>query len=389
MTAEQKRVGDLNVRIEGKPGAPWLMFSNSLGTDLHLWDEQAAALADRYRILRYDTRGHGGSAATPGPYTIDQLGHDALAVLDALGIAATAFCGLSLGGLTGQWLAINAPGRLSRAVLANTASVFPPPETWRQRIEAVTKGGMAAIVDAVMERWFTAGYRKAEPARVERIRKMILAIDPKGYVGCSGALMQADVRAGLSGIRIPVLTIAGRHDPATTQAATQAISSAIVGANTLVLEAAHLSNVERAEEFTRALAAFLELGDGAERGRYDSGMKVRRAVLGDPWVDRAQARRNPFNAEFQDLITRYAWGEIWTRPGLPRHTRSLLVIAMTLALGKWEEFRLHTRAAFNNGVTKEEIKEVLLQAAVYCGVPAANTAVAEAEKVFAEMEPKA
>jgi 3-oxoadipate enol-lactonase len=243
--------------LEGPEAAPVLMLSNSLGADLSMWDPQMPGFTRRLRVLRYDTRGHGGSSVTPGPYTVERLGRDALALLDALGIERAHFCGLSLGGATGMWLALNAPERLDKLVLCNTAAQFGTPEVWNTRIEAVRQGGTAAIAQGVMERWFTERFRRANPEPVEAIRKVLLGTLGPGYIACSEAVRDVDLRDAIGAIRTPTLVIAGTHDPATPPAAGRLIAERIEGARYVELDAAHLSNIEAPEEFTRTVLEFL------------------------------------------------------------------------------------------------------------------------------------
>jgi 3-oxoadipate enol-lactonase/4-carboxymuconolactone decarboxylase len=376
----------LRIRIDGRETAPVLLLSNSLGTSLEMWDPQVDALSQRFRVVRYDVRGHGGSPPPAGPATIEDLGLDALAVLDAVGAPRAAFMGLSMGGLTGLWLAQNHPDRIERLVIANSAAVIPPPELWNDRIALVQREGLGAVVDALLSRWLTADCLAAGGEAPTRLREIFLGNDAGGYAACCAAVRDADLRAGLGRIRCPTLIVAGLHDKATPPEASRAMAAGIPGARLVELDAAHLSNWERPQEFTRAVLGFLvAAGTHHETERFDLGMSMRRNVLGDAWVDRANARKTAFSAPFQEMITRYAWGEIWTRPGLERATRSCMVLSMMIALGKWDEFRLHVRAAFNNGLGPAEIQEVILQAAIYCGVPAANTAIHHAEAVFAEM----
>jgi 3-oxoadipate enol-lactonase/4-carboxymuconolactone decarboxylase len=342
-----------------------------------MWDPQVAALSDSFRILRYDHRGHGQSSATPGPYTIETLARDVVALLDALKIARVHFCGLSLGGMVGMWLGASAPDRVEKLILANTSAQLGPPENWNSRITAVRQSGMQSISDAVLGRWFTPAFREAAPQSVSAIRQTLVSTPPEGYCSCCAAIRDMDLRSALPTIHAPTLVINGTHDPATPPAMGQQIAAAIPGAVVTELPAAHLSNIEAADGFNAALREFL-LPKGSplmdEHERHKKGMAVRRAVLGDAHVDKAIANSTPLTQEFQDFLTRYAWGEIWDRPGLPRHTRSLLTIAMMVALNRGDELRMHIRAAKNNGVTPEQIKEVLLHTAIYCGLPAANAA---------------
>ncbi len=380
----------LNYRVDGNDYAPPLLLSNSLGTHLEMWSPQMGVLAEHFRVIRYDTRGHGASSVPPGPYTLDQLGNDVLALLDHLQIARAHFCGLSMGGLTGLWLAIHAPQRLDRLVLANTGAKIGTPDLWNARIDALRDTGAAglpdALSDAVVERWFTRRHRELVPAGVAPIRQMLSETSGAGYAANCGAIRDADLRTQLMLIRVPTLVIAGTHDPSTPPALGRAIAAAIPAAQYVELDAAHLSNLEQVGAFNAAVLRFLS-GDAITEGnRHSIGEAMRRSVLGDAHVDRSAESRTDFNSEFLDYITRTAWGETWTRPGLPRHTRSLLTIAMMVALNRPEELRLHLNAARNNGVTRDDLKEVLLQTAVYCGVPAANSAFHLAAQVFAEQD---
>jgi 3-oxoadipate enol-lactonase len=246
-----------NILVEGEADGPVLLFSNSLSSNLSMWDPQAAALKDRFRIVRYDSRGHGKSVAEPGPYSIEQLGRDALAILDTLKIEQAHFCGLSKGGMVGQWLLTHHPHRIGKAVLANTAAQMPPPELWNGRIRNASKNGMAALVDATIERWFTKGFVERAPETIAGIRKMIAGTPAQGYCGCCAAIRDMDQRESIRGIAKPVLLISGDHDPATTPTMMQLMRERIRNARWLSLDAAHISNIEQPEAFTRALQEFL------------------------------------------------------------------------------------------------------------------------------------
>ncbi|MCC7216432.1 MAG: 3-oxoadipate enol-lactonase [Burkholderiales bacterium] len=247
----------LHYRLDGEPGAPVVLLSNSLGTTLDMWEPQAALLAQRYCVVRYDTRGHGQSDVPPGPYAMDVLGRDAVALLDHLGIARAAFCGLSLGGMTGMWLGVHAPQRVSRLVLANTAAHMGAPDAMNERIAAVTAGGVAAIAAAVLDRWFTPEFAAREPARVAAVKAMLDRTPAAGYVACCHAIRDMDQRADIARIGVPTLVVAGTHDPSTPPAAGRFLAERIPGARYVELPAAHLSNIEAASAFNAALAAFL------------------------------------------------------------------------------------------------------------------------------------
>ncbi|RMQ47744.1 3-oxoadipate enol-lactonase [Pseudomonas cichorii] len=260
MSAVQLAEGELNYLLEGPADAPVLVLSNSLGTDLHMWDTQIPAFTRHFRVLRYDTRGHGRSLVSEGPYSIEQNGRDVLALLDALGIDQASFCGLSMGGLIGQWLAINAPERLQRVVLCNTAAKIGTPEVWNPRIETVLRDGQAAMValrDASIARWFTPQFAVSEPATVEPIVGMLAQTSPQGYAANCAAVRDADFREQLASIRLPVLVVCGTQDAVTTPLDGGFMVERIQGARMIELHAAHLSNVEAGEAFTRPVLAFL------------------------------------------------------------------------------------------------------------------------------------
>jgi 3-oxoadipate enol-lactonase/4-carboxymuconolactone decarboxylase len=359
-------------RLEGQPGKPVLVFSHSIGTDHGMWALQAADLLPHFQVLRYDTRGHGASDAPSGEYSIELLGRDLLALVDLLGIDKFAFCGLSLGGAIGQWLGGHASDRLTELVLANTSPQFTPRSNWENRIKAVSSGGMAAIVETVMQRFFSTETLARDEPYTDSVKKVFLGTNPVGYLGCCTALRDFDSRRWLNQIRVPALIIAGDLDVSTPwDGHGETLASQIPGAQSLRLPAAHMSNLERPRSFTAALLGFLLPQSPADT--LDAGTATRRAILGDAHVDRATAATDDFNREFQELITRYAWGTIWTRPGLDIRTRRLLVLVMMASLGRWEEFSMHVRAGLEHELEPCDLKEALLQMAIYAGVPAANT----------------
>src|SRR6516164_7718104 len=235
----------IHVEVEGAERATVLMLSNSLGTTLHMWDGQVAPFTKHFRLVRYDRRGHGQSGVPQGPYTMEGLGRDVLAILDALGIEKINWCGLSMGGMVGQWLGANAPSRVQRLVLTNTSSYFADKALWNDRIALVREKGVAAFAAATMERWFTKGFRERAPEVVARTQEMFAATPLEGYLGCAAAVRDMDQRELLPRITAPTLVIAGRHDPATPPEANEYISKHIPGAQFRLLDAAHLSNVEQ------------------------------------------------------------------------------------------------------------------------------------------------
>lgn len=246
----------LNAQIEGPERAPVLMLCNSLGTDLHMWDDQVPAVTRHFRLLRYDRRGHGKSEAPRGPYNMEMLGRDALAVMDGMGVQKVNWCGLSMGGMVGMWLGANAPERVDRVVLSNTAAYMADKQIWNGRFKTVRDGGMAAIADGTMERWFTEGFRKRAPQAVARLKQMVLDTPVEGYIGCGEAVRDMDHREIIRNITAPTMIIAGRQDPGTTVEAAEFLRDRIPGSKLVVLEAAHISNVEQAQAYTEALLGF-------------------------------------------------------------------------------------------------------------------------------------
>ena len=247
----------IHVEMEGPQAAPVLMLSNSLGTNLHMWDEQVPAWTEHFRLVRYDRRGHGRSSVPPGPYTMERLGRDVVAVLDALNISRINWCGLSMGGMVGQWLGANAADRIDKLVLSNTACFFPDKGIWAGRVKMVREKGLESIVDANMERWFTKGFRDNNPQTIAKMRAMFLATKVDGYCGCGEAIRDMDHRPLLAKITAPTLVIAGRHDPATPLDGNEFIKQHIPGAQLTVLETAHIANLEQPKIYADTVADFL------------------------------------------------------------------------------------------------------------------------------------
>ena len=362
-------------------GAPVLLL-HSLGTNLHMWDPQAEALAKRYRVIRMDMRGHGLTEPTPGPYTMDRLVRDALALLHALGIQAAHVGGVSIGGHIALRMAAEAPERVLSVMACDTALEFGGPANWQGRMDAVAAGGMAAVADATIGRWVV----DRSLASSKGLRRMLLATDPVGWLGCAAALRDLAPRAEWR-LRCPTTVIVGDRDESTPVAAAQAIHDAIPESKLVVIaEAGHIPNLEREEAMTRAVLAHMKFATSLPGTAAEAGMAVRRQVLGDAHVDRSEAALTPLDLPFREFILEGVWGRVWTRPGLSHRDRSLLCLGVLAALGHHEEFRLHVRATRNTGVTPEEIGEVLLQVAAYAGVPTANTALRLAKDILKEME---
>ncbi len=359
-------------RIDGDDDRPVVMLSHSLGLDHGLWDALTADLLPHARVVRYDTRGHGASDTPPGDYRVEEMGRDALALADALGIRTFAFCGLSLGGMIGQWLAAAVPDRVTALVLANTSSRLTDPQLMEDRRRRVLEGGMMAIADTALGRFFSPKRLASGGPAVAWARRTLLASDPTGYAASCAAIRDLDQRPLLPRITTRTLVICGDLDVSMPWAGHSApLLDEIAGARAVRLPAAHISNLERPRSFNGAVLDFLV---PAAADLDASGTIVRRQVLGGAHVDRAAAATTEFTRDFQALLTRFAWGTIWTRPALDRRTRRLLVLATTAAMGRWEEFRLHVRTGLAEDLEPADLKEVLLQLAIYAGIPAANTA---------------
>jgi 3-oxoadipate enol-lactonase / 4-carboxymuconolactone decarboxylase len=360
-------------RLEGRSGLPVLALSHSLGCDHAMWAPQVPDFLEHFQVLRYDARGHGASASSAGDYTIEQLGRDVLGLADALQLKTFAWCGLSMGGAIGQWLALNAADRVTSMVLANTAARFGTPELWETRRNAVREGGMAALVDTTKQRFFSAKMLEDGDPYAQSVLRVFLGTDPAGYAGCCAALRDVDYQVHLGKICTPTLVIGSDNDPSTPWSDCGAVlAREIPGATAVVLPGAHLSNLAQPRTFTSAVLEFLLPRDQL-RDPLDLGLRVRSQVLGHEHVDRSMATATSLTRDFQLLITRYAWGSVWSRPGLDHRTRRLLVLVITAAMGRWEEFRLHLRAALEHGLEPCDLKEALMQAAIYAGAPAANT----------------
>ncbi|MEU4100535.1 3-oxoadipate enol-lactonase [Streptomyces tanashiensis] len=378
----------LHHRVDGPDDAPVLILGPSLGTSLAVWDAQTAALARHHRVVRWDLPGHGGTPAAvlpdtaPGATTVAALAALVLGLADHLGAERFGYAGISLGGAVGAHLAVHHPERVTGLAVVCSSARFGEPAAWRERAALVRAEGTAPLAETAAARWFTPGFASTRTAG--RLLADLRAADPDGYAACCDALAAYDLREALGRISAPTLVVAGRADPATPPAHARELADAIPDAGLLELAgASHLAPAERPQAVLTALLG--HFGAPADDGsRHAQGMAVRRAVLGDAHVDRAVARTTALTADFQDYITRCAWGEIWTRPGLDRRTRSCITLTALVAHGHLEELALHVRAALRNGLTPEDIGEVLLHSAVYCGVPAANAAFATAQRVLAE-----
>ncbi|MGW5622241.1 bifunctional 3-oxoadipate enol-lactonase/4-carboxymuconolactone decarboxylase PcaDC [Streptomyces olivaceus] len=434
----------LQYRFDGPEEAPVLILGPSLGTTWHMWDRQVPELTQQWRVFRYDLPGHGGAPARPAG-SVAELTTRLLATLDGLGVQRFGYAGCAFGGAVGIELALRHPERLASLALIAASPRFGTADEFRQRGVIVRTNGLDPIARSSPERWFTGGYAAAQPAITEWAVQMVRTTDPGCYISACEALAAFDVRGELGRVGVPTLVLVGSDDQVTGPAEARTLVAGIPDARLAVVPgASHLVPVEQPAAVTDLLvrhfttawqgphdinatgqipvpaahpaappapdpaagvpavvqpamapppqaAPIAEIAPAAvppqPQGRpdpYDTGLKVRREVLGDAHVDQALAQADAFSEDFQDLLTRYAWGEVWNRPGLDRRSRSCVTLTALVAGGHPDELAPHLRAALRNGLTPGEIKEVLLQAAVYCGMPAANRAFKVAQQVVRE-----
>ncbi len=369
-------------RADGPPDAPKLVLLNSVGSTTEMWTPVLAPLAEQFHVIRIDTRGHGASPPAPAgaPHLMADLAGDVIGVLDELGLERVHLAGLSLGGMIGMWLAVHRPERIARLALLCTSARLAPAQAWLDRAATVRTQGMAAIADNVVGRWITPALAERDVELETRLLDTVRSIDPESYGQCCEAIAAADQRPDLARIAAPTLCIAGAQDPATPPEHLRLIADHVAGARLEILEpAAHVATYEQPGQVAQLLLNHFRAG-----ATVAAGFARRRAVLGDEHVDRALAATTAFTTPFQDFITRYAWGDVWTRPGLGRRDRSIVTLAALVTLGAEHEIAMHVRGALRNGLSAQEIGEVLLHTAVYAGVPRANRAFAVAKDVIAE-----
>jgi 3-oxoadipate enol-lactonase/4-carboxymuconolactone decarboxylase len=395
------------VRLTGaehRAELPLLVLGPSLGTSATtLWAACASGLEDAFDVVAWDLPGHGRNPAVPAePFTMAELARGVLAVVDEAleqrGEPGGSFryAGDSVGGAVGLQLLLDEPDRVDAAVLLATGARIGTPDLWTDRMQRVRASGTSVMVAGSAERWFAPDFLDRHPSVGSALLVALQDAADEGYVQVCGAIAEFDVRDRLGEIAAPVLAVAGAVDVATPPEDLEEIATGVRDGRLVVLpDVAHLPPAEAPDTVAALLRQHLlgEVGPAvpsvpvvqdAGSARYDAGMAVRRAVLGDDHVDRASAGTTDFTRDFQELITEYAWGEIWTRPGLDRRSRSLITLTALVARGHHEELAMHVRAALRNGVTVDELRELFLQTAVYCGVPDANTAFRIAQAVLAE-----
>ncbi len=361
--------------LSGPKGADTLVFINSLGTDFRIWDRVMAQLPPGYRVLRYDKRGHGLSSAAADASEIADYSADLAALMDHLAIGPATIVGLSIGGMIALGLSQLRPDLVTSLVLMDTGHRIGTAASWGARIETVKAGGIEAIADAVMKVWFSPDYHATAADDIAGWRTMLARTPVVGYTAACAAISRADFEPAARALKVPTLCLVGSTDGSTPPDLVKSLADLIPGSQFRLIDGpAHLPCIETPQIIADLLAKHLKAIAPAS-DRFATGMRVRRAVLGEAHVDRAEANKTAFDLDFQTFITEGAWGSLWSRPGLTRRERSIVTLALLAALGHHEEVAMHTRAARNTGTTLDDIKEALLHVAVYGGVPAANTAI--------------
>jgi 3-oxoadipate enol-lactonase / 4-carboxymuconolactone decarboxylase len=382
------------VQLSEPSAGPLLLLGSSIGTSATaLWSASAAFLGERFHVVAWDLPGHGkNTEPVSAGFTMAELAAGVLALADRVLIERREpggrlyYAGDSLGGAVGLQALVDAPDRIAAAVLLCTGAKIGTAEGWRDRAVRVRASGTTAVVNQSVERWFAPGFLDKEPEVASRLLDSLHAADAEAYALACEALADFDVRSRLGEIAVPVLAVAGAEDFATPLELLAEIANGVQRGELQILDgAAHLAPAEAPEEVVKLIMKHFD-ADELGVDRYAAGMRVRREVLGDDHVDRATAATTDFTRDFQQLITEYAWGTIWTRPGLDRRSRSMITLTALVARGHHEELAMHVRAARRNGLSVNEIKEVLLQAAIYCGVPDANTAFRIAQAALADEE---
>jgi 3-oxoadipate enol-lactonase/4-carboxymuconolactone decarboxylase len=391
------------VQLAGSADLPLLVCGPSLGTSATpLWTAVAERLGDRFHVIGWDLPGHGRNTDRAEGFTMVELARGVLELVDRVLTergepgGSFGYAGESVGGAVGLQLLLDSPARISAAVLLCTGARIGEPSGWRERAELVRASGTPVMVAGSVERWFPAGFLERRPESATPLLHALQAADRFGYAAVCDALADFDVRDRLGEIDRPVLAVAGSEDSAAPVEGLRLIAEKVTHGRLVVLDrVAHMPPVEAPDVVAQLIGEhMLEHDPGTEDGRTvgdvrRGGLAVRREVLGDDHVERAILGTTDFTRDFQDLITQYAWGSIWTRPGLDRRSRSLITLTALVARGHHEELAMHVRAARTNGLTNDEIKELLLQTAIYCGVPDANTAFRIAQSVLAELDGEA
>jgi 3-oxoadipate enol-lactonase/4-carboxymuconolactone decarboxylase len=366
-----------------------LLLGPSLGTSAAtLWSGAAQRLTGQVRVVAWELPGHGGGG-TSEPFGMADLAAGVLVVADQFGAETFHYAGDSVGGCVGLQLLLDAPQRVSSATLVCTGAAIGTPDAWQERAATVRGQGTESLLAGAAQRWFAPGFAERRPGISAALLDALRHTDPESYAQTCEALAAFDVTDRLHEIVTPVLAVAGTDDVPTPPESLQRIASGVKDGRFVALDGVgHLAPAEAAGRVAALIAEHVGVGSRAVTTDdvFTAGMAVRRDVLGDAHVDRAEAATTSFTADFQQMITEYAWGTIWTRPGLDRRSRSMITLTALIARGHHEELAMHLRAARRNGLTNDEIKELLMQTAIYCGVPDANSAFRIAADVLSEFD---
>lgn len=364
-------------RDSGESALPVLLFAHPLGMSQDVWCDVIRALHGRYRCISWDLPGHGASAPVNAPISARDLADDARALLAGLEIEQCHFVGTSIGGVIGQALLREAPELIQGVVLTNTGAVIGSPDAWQERAARVRREGLGQLAGELSQRWFDAAYKRSSPAGATGWAHQLARTDDESYARLCELLAATDFRGQLGAVDVHVQLVAGAGDPATPVATLQALADEMPDARLDTLaDVAHVPSVEAPGVFAERLPRWL---DPETRGRrapctYDEGLDTRKSALGAEHVERASKSTTTLDAPFQELITRFAWGELWSNPDLSRSQRSLITVAVLAALGRDGELVLHLKTAKRIGVTEPELRQALMHVAIYAGVPAANHA---------------
>jgi 3-oxoadipate enol-lactonase/4-carboxymuconolactone decarboxylase len=382
------------VQLSNPSAGPLLLLGNSIGTSgTALWSASAGFLGERFHVVAWDLPGHGRNTnPVSDGFSMAELAAGVMAFADRVLTdrgepgGRLYYAGDSLGGVVGLQALLDAPDRILAAVLLCTGAKIGDAAGWWERAARVRASGTTVLVNQSVERWFAPGFLEREPQVASQLLDSLRAVDAEAYALACEALADFDVRSRLGEVAVPVLAVAGAEDFATPPELLTEIANGVQRGELQILDGvAHLAPAEVPEEVAKLIMAHFD-AQGPLADRHAAGMRVRREVLGDDHVDRATAATTDFTRDFQQLITEYAWGTIWTRPGLNRRSRSMITLTALVARGHHEELAMHVRAARRNGLSVDEIKEVLLQTAIYCGVPDANTAFRIAQAALADEE---
>jgi 3-oxoadipate enol-lactonase/4-carboxymuconolactone decarboxylase len=386
MTVPILRCSMLPVR-SGAADAPLIVLGPSLGTTSEIWAVAAHGLAADYRVLRYDLPGHGFSPAATRPFDMDEVATAVLALVDSVGGGSFYYAGDSMGSAVGLTLAVQHPERVRGVVAFAAPATYGDPAGWHARAALVRVSGTASVVSMSASRWFAPDFLAREPGPGSAALDRLLQVDDESYALCCDALARYDLGPVAGGIQVPVVLAVGELDIATPADAVRALAVLIPGARfELMAGVGHLPVLEDPRATETLVRSLFPTRTTSTNDRFETGMRVRREVLGDAHVDAANARITPETADFQEFLTRYAWGEIWDRPGLDRRDRSLVTLSSLVTGGHENEIAMHVRAALTNGLTRAEVSEAIMHTALYAGLPAANSAFAIARDVFAQLD---